>query len=296
MVNHMRLGIIGTGRVGASFLLALRDTTGIDIVGITASTAEKSKKAAAFYAVTAYADGAALLADCDVVLLTVQDNAIATVSQNLAAALGSRKVTGVVLHCSGAMDLQPLGPLAAHGLAVGSLHPLQSIAKPDGKQLRHIFFALDGDDAARKQASVIVQALDSTAFTVPAAERPLYHCAACFASNYVVTAVAIAQHLLSRWTATPEDAKQALWPLLAGTMHNIEKSSLARTALTGPISRGDTETVTKHLALLPPEYQAVYRTLSEVTAMIAQENKTLTTSQYEELLSILRKEKEISHE
>lgn len=291
----MRLGIIGTGRVGASFVLALRQAEGIASVGIIASSPAKSTTLAKTYGVTAYADGAALVKDCDVVLLTVQDDHIGDVSQSLAQHI-DKGMPCVVLHCSGAMDLSPLYPLQEKGMSIGSLHPLQSFAVPDGAQLRHIFFAIDGDAKAQAAARQLVQLLDGTAFAVPASERPMYHAAACFASNYAVAVMALAQSLMSRWTATPEDAGKALWPLIAGTIHNVSHRPLMRTALTGPIASGDVGTIEKHVATLPAAYQDVYRSLGAATAGLAKDNGTISREQYTALLSVLRNEKEISHE
>lgn len=292
----MRLGIVGAGRVGASFVWALRKETDIHVVGLVASTWERTEAAGKRYGVTPYRAAAALAADCDVLLLTVPDDAIGPVSQSIAGELTGKGTAGVVFHCSGAMDLLPLTPWKTLGWHVGSLHPLQSFAAPGGDQLRHIYMAVDGDDMAQETAKKIVTTLESTAFTVPAGERPSYHAAACFASNFVVTAAALGQMLLSRWTATPADAAKALLPLLMGTMDNLRHATDFGKALTGPIARGDIGTVTKHVANLPQAYDRAYRDFALQTADIALQNHFLTQRQYDQFRSILAIGKGDSHE
>lgn len=283
----MRIGIIGAGRVGASFILALPQ----HVVGITGSTAKRTREQAALYGVTPYVQGASLLADCDVVLLLVRDDLLQQVSQALAGQLAdcSRQSLArhTVLHGSGAADVSVLQALADIGIHTGSIHPLQSFPAPSAAALSGIYMAVDGDETALSCAKEIAAMLHSKSFHVPAAERVLYHGAACFCSNYVVAAVAAAQMLMSRWTDTPEDAGEALRPLFMGTAANIQSQSLAGKALTGPISRGDIGTVQKHIACMPQPFQNAYKAFGVLAADIALANQTITKKQHHELMQIL---------
>lgn len=288
--DTMRLGIVGTGRVGASFVLALQHVPDIEIIGVMASSWEKSCRIGHSYGVTPYADGGDLVQDCDVVLLTVPDDAISHVSANLAALLAHRtqgQSHSVILHCSGAMGLEPLRPLQALGYAVGSLHPLQSFACPDGTQLQHIYMAVAGDEEAQNAANRLVSLLGSISFTVPDDKRAVYHGAACFASNFIVTAMAVGQSLLRPFMATQADAAKALLPLIMGTMHNIAQQDDFGKALTGPIARGDAGTVAKHVAALDGENLAAYTSFATVTARVALQEGRISREQYDHFLSIL---------
>lgn len=280
----MRLGIIGAGRVGTSFVLAMLSA----VEGILCSTKEHTTQRAQSLKVKAYTDGAALLRNCDVLLLTVRDDVIGSVAASLADSLtGADRRETCILHCSGAMDLSSLEPLSALGYSVGSLHPLQSFAAPSGDLLRHIYMAVDGDDRAKETALFLVKALDSKPLFVPQEERVLYHAAACFCSNYVVTAVALGQRLMRRWTETDGEAAQSLMPLLKGTVGNLERTDRWQKALTGPVSRGDTGTVAKHLDAMPKELVGPYCAFSRAAGELSLENGTITENQYEVLKQIL---------
>lgn len=280
----MRLGIIGAGRVGTSFVLAMPSA----VEGILCSTKEHTTQRAQSLKVKAYTDGAALLRNCDVLLLTVRDDVIGSVAASLADSLtGADRRATCILHCSGAMDLSSLEPLSALGYSVGSLHPLQSFAAPSGDLLRHIYMAVDGDDRAKETALFLVKALDSKPLFVPQEERVLYHAAACFCSNYVVTAVALGQRLMRRWTETDGEAAQSLMPLLKGTVGNLERTDRWQKALTGPVSRGDTGTVAKHLDAMPKELVGPYCAFSRAAGELSLENGTITENQYEVLKQIL---------
>ena len=280
----MRLGIIGAGRVGTSFVLAMPSA----VEGILCSTKEHTTQRAQSLKVKAYTDGAALLRNCDVLLLTVRDDVIGSVAASLADSLtGADRRETCILHCSGAMDLSSLEPLSALGYSVGSLHPLQSFAAPSGDLLRHIYMAVDGDDRAKETALFLVKALDSKPLFVPQEERVLYHAAACFCSNYVVTAVALGQRLMRRWTETDGEAAQSLMPLLKGTVGNLERTDRWQKALTGPVSRGDTGTVAKHLDAMPKELVGPYCAFSRAAGELSLENGTITENQYDVLKQIL---------
>ena len=252
----MRLGIIGAGRVGASFVLAFPS----DVEGILCSTEESTLQKARRLHVTAYTDGAELARHCDVLLLTVRDDVLASVSQQLAASLkeDGRLSHRCVFHCSGAMD-----------------------------RLKGIYMADDGDEQARGVAERIVRTLGSTPFFVPSEERMLYHAAACFCSNYVVTALALAQQLMRRWTASDDDAAKALMPLVDGTLQNVRERNVWQTALTGPVSRGDVGTIVKHLAVMPGELIHPYCAFGRAAADLALKNETITAQQHDELTRIL---------
>lgn len=276
----MRIGVIGGGKVGRCLAGYLRE----NLVGITAHSPEHSRQLAAEFG-TAPCTNGELVEQAEVLLLTVPDRLIGTVAAVIAseaqkaaaddASAEAKPLAGkVFLHCSGSLGLAELAPLQQAGAHVGSLHPLQSFAG-GATQLAGVYMAVDGDEAACQAAIALANALGGHPFRVPAAERAAYHAAACICSNYAVAVEALAQRLMSRWLGDEAAAWQALLPLFKGTAANLEATTSPRTALTGPIARGDATTVARHLAVLPAELVDVYCSLGLATTELALANGTI---------------------
>lgn len=285
----MRIGIIGGGKVGR----CLASYLGKSLVGITANSLEHSRQLAATFA-TEPCTNKELVERAEVLLLTVPDRLIGTVAEQLASeatAMAGAKAPlagKIFLHCSGSMGLEELAPLQLAGAHVGSLHPLQSFAG-GATQLAGVYMAVDGDEAACKAATDLATALGGHPFHVPAAERAAYHAAACICSNYAVAVEALAQRLMSRWLGDEAAAWQALLPLFKGTASNLERTASPRTALTGPIARGDATTVAKHLAVLPPELVETYCSLGLATTELALANGTIDKEAAAKLVQLLKR-------
>jgi predicted short-subunit dehydrogenase-like oxidoreductase (DUF2520 family) len=203
------------------------------------------------------------------VLLAVPDDQIADVAQALAQ-MGPAPEGCVALHLAGAVSTEPLAPLHAVGYAVGSLHPLQAVADPwtGGDRLIGSAFALGGEPAALAVARRLVYALGGRPLVIPANQRVNYHAAAVVASNYLVTLASTAVRMLREVGVDEADALPAILPLMRGTLENLEHLGLA-SALTGPIARGDIDTVRAHLARLSPQDRELYCALGRETLQLA---------------------------
>ena len=287
----MKIGIIGAGKVGGALCRSLREA-GVNIAGLTAGTEANMLAAAAKFEVKGFAANEELAASCDVLFLTVPDRLVGEVASELAQAFSNKSATQplqgkIFFHCSGSLGLEELQPLADLGADIGSLHPLQSFASAD-VSFQGIYMAVDGMPNAQETGQAIAELLGAKVFVVPAAERKAYHAAACFASNYVVAAMAVAQELMSTCTPTPEAGLAALLALFDGTARNLHQSKLAREALTGPIARGDITTVKAHLAVLPPKIAEVYKALGRETICLARANGTIDARQTEALASAVQ--------
>lgn len=201
---------------------------------------------------------AAIPADTTIVLLAVPDSAIPHVASTLADA-GPAPVNCAALHLAGAAGVAVLAPLAAAGYATGSMHPLQTVAGAGGPdRLRDgVAFAIDGDPAAVDAARRIATALRGIPLTIEPALRPLYHAAAVMVSNYTIALLHVGARLLAESGVSANEAVDALLPLLRGTVRNVGELGLDR-AITGPIARGDTDTVRLHLAHLSGRDRMLY--------------------------------------
>lgn len=190
------------------------------------------------------------LADTPVVICAVPDGAIG----HLAAHLASDRAVGpqhVVLHLSGVREWDVLDRLASCGAALGSLHPLQTLVDPRDApaRLRGAWAAVEGMELAVVVAERIARDVGLRPFRIPRGTKARYHAGAVFASNYLVVIEAVAQRLLRDAGLTDAEAWQALRPLVEGTLENLAMSGPIG-ALTGPVARGDSDTIRRHRAAL----------------------------------------------
>lgn len=267
------IGIIGGGRMGRGLARALADA------------GERVELWSSREASGAGAGPAGLVSAAATILLAVPDGVIATVAAAIAPQVSADQV---VLHLSGVHDRTVLSPLAARGAACGSLHPLQTVPDPAtaAARWRGAYAAVEGDDRAVTEAERLARCLALTPVRLPAGAKVLYHAGAVAASNYVVTLAGLA----ARWAAaaglSAELAAQIYRPLLAGAAANLAGTSAAA-ALTGPIRRGDIDTVRAHLAALGGEDRRLYAVLGLETVRLAEEGglEPATAAALRQLLS-----------
>lgn len=260
-----RIGFIGAGRVARTLAPALA-AAGYQVSAVASRSFRSADALAAGIAnCTAYESLQAVVEDCDLVLLTLPDDAI----QPVAGSLRWRQGVAVV-HTSGAHDRASLTAAAAQGAETGSLHPLQTFAGPP-VSLEGCYFGVEADGRLREVLLGVVASLGGSAVALDAHDKALYHVSAVLASNYVVTLLHLAAGLWQRLGVERQEALQALLPLLRGTVGNLERLGLPA-ALTGPIARGDEETLRRHLAALSaasPALLPVYRSLGGETVSVA---------------------------
>ena len=200
-----------------------------------------------------------------IVFLAVPDGAIGEMAKRVARSDPPPAVAFV--HLSGALGLDVLAPLGGH--ALGSFHPLQSFPAPrPPAAFRGVTIAVDATTPAlRRRLAAIARRLGARPKWVPASERAVYHAAAVFASNFLDVIVAEAVRMLRGIGWTEAEATRALLPLVDGAIENIRRRGAVR-ALTGPIRRGDADTVARHLAAV--DNPDLYRMLGTIALEIAE--------------------------
>ncbi len=201
-----------------------------------------------------------------IVFLAVPDPVIGEVAARFAATNPAPAVS--FIHLSGALTLDVLAPLRGH--AVGSFHPLQSFPFPrEPDAFRGIAIAVDASTPPLlRKLHRLARELGARPRKVAADERVLYHAAAVYASNFVLAAFSEGVRQLMRIGWSEQDATRALLPLLDGVVENIRRKGVTR-ALTGPIRRGDADTVRRHLEAL--DRPDLYRILASIALEIARE-------------------------
>jgi predicted short-subunit dehydrogenase-like oxidoreductase (DUF2520 family) len=210
------------------------------------------------------------LRDADVVVLAVPDGAIGSLAGELAAE-GAVQRRHAVLHLSGLRDRRALAPLDGAGAALGSLHPLQTVSDPATAAARFAgaYAGVEGDERALAAAEGLAASLHMTPVRIPAEAKAAYHAGAAFAANYTTALVAVAERLAVDAGIHPDVARRLYLPLIRGAAANLEAGPAA--ALTGPVRRGDVETVVAHLAALGPADRELYRLLAREALRLAGE-------------------------
>lgn len=182
---------------------------------------------------------------CSHILITVPDDALPSVARSLAS---SPSPVSAALHTSGARGPEALQSLRDRGTSCGALHPLQTIATPEqgAADLPGSYFGITAEGESLDWALAICDLLQGHPLLIPAERRPLYHAAAVMASNYLMAMIDAAALLFQHCGVSRETALAALAPMIRASVSN----TLARgpeQALTGPIERGDAQTVESHL-------------------------------------------------
>ncbi len=221
------------------------------------------------------------------IILAVPDDAIVVV----AAALARGRAVGgdqVVLHLSGLHGREALAALSASGAALGSLHPLQTVSDPETApaRWRGAYAAVEGDARAVLEGERLARLLGLTSFRLEAGQKAAYHAGAVMVGNYAV-ALAGAAARLARGAGVPEPLASRMYlPLLAGALENLGRQPIAL-ALTGPVRRGDLNTIHEHLAALEGDDRLLYAVLGLEAVRLARE-AGLAGSQAEDVERVLR--------
>ncbi len=272
-----KIGIIGCGRLGISLLCALQKTE-FETVGVYDLDVQKATTYAQRHSVACCRQMEELIERADILFLTVVDQAIPIVAEGIKGCIANK----VIVHCSGASGREILSRLEDLGGDVACFHPLQSFVS-DAGSFQGVYIAIDANEEIFFLLAELAKSLQAQPFKVPAEQRALYHAAACIVSNYTVVLNAIAEEIFAGWKIP----KAAFLPLLQGTVQNIASSPTVVDALSGPIMRGDTGTVTKHLDALPTKYLEVYKKLGLLAGSMSYARGRINDEQYKNIVSLL---------
>ena len=265
--RELAVGVIGCGRLGASLARGMT-SAGYRVTALAGRGSGRAEALARAIPGASALSAEDVVRESDLVLIAVPDATVAA----LAATLPWRRGQAAV-HCAGALDLAPLAPLAASGVALGCLHPLQAFPDPAGSPERLRGIAV-GVEAAEEDGSDLGALLEALAADLGAErtlrlegiDRACYHAAAVLASNDVVALAAAAARAWALAGLPVQEAPRALGPLLVGAASAVAELPPAaglEAALTGPLARGDIPTVAGHLEALArePSLRALYAAL-----------------------------------
>ncbi len=283
----MKVAVIGAGTLGTAIAVLL-EASGHRIVGITGRE-ETRRRASSHVPLAPFLEPAEAAAAAELVVIGTPDDAIEPMVEALAGAAAVGPGTWVS-HLSGSLGLDVLQPAVEAGARILAIHPLQTF--PDvGSALARLpgcpIAITANDEEGYLLGERLAVDLKGVPFRLSDEFRPLYHAAAVFASNYVVSASAIAESLFA--AAGVPDPAQVMAPLQRATLDNIERLGAAR-ALTGPAVRGDAGTIRRNLEALErnaPELIAPYVAMARATLDLAERSGRLPSGSRGEVEDVL---------
>lgn len=229
----MKLGIIGGGRAAWAFGSAWR-ATGNELSGV--ATRSPSEISSLLHAPRVDVD--TLMRRSEILLVAVSDSALSEVAGNLGSRLAPEMLA---FHPSGSESSEVFAPHRG-GF---SLHPLQSLPAVGGRvDFRSTLFTFEGTESARDIAADFVGKAGGRFVEIQKEQKPLYHAAAVFASNYVAALLEVARDLI-RESGVTADVDRELTRLAESAMENWKRGQI-----TGPVARGDSQVIDRHVAAL----------------------------------------------
>lgn len=252
----MKVGFIGAGRVGCSTAILLKET--VALAGFYSRSRKSAEEAAFLTDSAAFADAKALCGESDIVFITTPDGAINSVWNGIKEYMGGK----TVCHMSGAYSAAEAFPDSEiFGAKSASIHPLMAVSdkKTSYKKLGNAFFTAEG--GAAKELCEIFEKAGCSVKKTDASFKKNYHAAAVIASNLTLSLLKMSCEELEKCGFSEGEALEAIKPLVMGNLENLFEKGF-ESSLTGPLERGDTETVGKHLAALTGDTREVYKKLS----------------------------------
>src|ERR1022692_4548563 len=283
---QLAVGVVGAGRAGTAMAVALA-RAGHRVVAASAVSQASLRRVSDSLPQAVVAAPEQVVAQADLVLLTVPDDVLPDLVAGLAAT-GVPMEGRLLAHASGRHGLAVLDPAVRRGALPLALHPVMTFTgRPDDIDKRAgICFGVTAPAALRPAAEVLVVEMGGEPVFIDADSRDLYHAALASAANHLVTLVVQAADLLR--AAGVADPARMLWPLLSAALDNALR--LGDAALTGPVARGDADTVASHIRALraaSPEAVSAYVALARLTADRALAAGSLTAPDAQRLLDVL---------
>ena len=304
--KKINIAIIGSGRLGTTIAYTIasknkKNTRIISMSSPTQKTLNRAQKTLKSFSkkilFTKNNKEAAAEANC--IFICTPDDIIKKVcrelfKQNKQTKIKQKKENIFVIHFSGSKPLKELETARIAGAGTLSIHPLKSLASIPGaiKTIKNTEYGITYNTQEEEAlAKIIVEILGGHTIIVEDSKKPLYHAAACVASNYLVTLIDYAVYINEKIGIKPEDSIKGLLSLVEGTVKNIGEAGTKK-SLTGPIARGDTGTIKDHMKnfkkYLGDKDTEIYKLMGKKTAGIAKQNGWIENNIYNELIDILK--------
>ncbi len=260
MSDRLRTGVIGVGRAGSALGAALA-RAGHPVVAAHAVSESSVERAQTLLPAAELVSVEEVIRRSDLVLLAVPDDALAALAEGIDFTPGQ-----FVVHCSGRYGVAVLAAAQAKGALPLALHPAMTLTGTslDVERLSGAPFGVTAPEPLRMAAEALVVEMGGEPVWIPEEARTLYHAALAHSANHLITLVSSGVEMLA--DAGVESPARLLTPLLQASLDNALR--MGYQALTGPVVRGDAQTVAAHIEQLgyDPQLQAAYVALARLTA------------------------------
>lgn len=268
----MKCNIIGAGRLGKNIAESLYRVQIISSLFICNRSFESAQKACEEINFGLAKPEIMNLPEADITWICSNDDAVPEIvtALNRQSAL---KEESLVIHCSGVLSSAVLEPLRKKGCSIASFHPLKAFKTNylDSKAFNQVDCILEGDPAACDWLHSTFSNLGAYVTSIKPEHKTIYHAAACMASNYLITLAACSEELFLKAGLEPLQSRRMLLNLMQGNVTNLGQVSNIAQALTGPITRGDINTLSLHLkALEDPCIEGLYKAATLASLSLTQ--------------------------
>lgn len=277
---RLRVGVIGVGRVG-SVLAASLQSAAHPVVAAHAVSQNSQNRASALLPATDLVTIDEVVTASQLLLISVPDDVLENVVTGIASTIGFQPHQ-IIAHTSGRFGIGVLEPARAQGAIVMALHPAMTFtgSPTDRVRLQSCPFGVTASSEGRAAAEALVIEMGGDPWWIEESDRPMYHAALSHASNNLNTVIAQSRDLLT--TVGISDPGAFLTPLVLASAENA--LALGTQTLTGPISRGDVQTVKAHLNALrnEPAFES-YKVLARATIDLALASQRINAATAAEL-------------
>lgn len=268
----MKCNIIGAGRLGKNLALALFQAQLISSFSICNRSLDSAQKVCQELGCGQAIANLEHLPAAELTWICCNDDAISDVVDTLVQ-YPVLKPQSLVIHCSGVQTSRLLQPLKQQGCFVASFHPLKAFKSNylDAAAFQHVDCVLEGDAEVCSWLTHAFTQLEANLIAIEADTKVAYHAAACMASNYLITLAACSEELFLHAGINPQQSRQMMVNLMQGNLNNLLQTPHIAESLTGPLARGDLQTIALHLqAIENPEIKRLYQSAALSTLPLTQ--------------------------
>ncbi|MEG2916926.1 MAG: Rossmann-like and DUF2520 domain-containing protein [Clostridium sp.] len=278
----MKFGFIGAGKVGFSLGKYFKEN-GILLSGYYSKNQNSSKEAANFTDTKQFLSLKELVKESDGIFITTPDGEIQGVWNEIKELSINNKL---ICHCSGLLSSEIFSDISKLGAYPYSIHPMFALSDKYNsyKNFKNAFITIEGHEKYIDELVTMIKNMGNQVKIIDKENKSVYHLASVMSSNLVLGLISNGVNCLKQCGFSEELAIDALYPLITNNIENIKASGTVK-SLTGPLERGDLNTIKCHSSCLEGEDKNLYKALNKNLLKVAKEkNKSRDYSKIERFL------------